>query len=718
MDSSLFKTSASRRTLVFGICVFLAAIVWLAFGRTLGFGFVNYDDPRTVSEVAEITRGLSAEGIGWAFTHTVIGHWDPLTTLSHMVDCQIYGLKPWGHHLTNVLLHAAGTILLFLALREMTGALWRSAFVAALFAIHPLRVESVAWITERKDVLSGVFFMLALGAYARYAHGPSARRYFSVALAFALGLLCKSMLVTLPFVLLLLDYWPLGRWADRRAFPWPLLIEKIPLLLLSAASAAIQIFAARDMMTPIQTLSLSARLESTLVAYAAYLGKIVWPVKLAVFYPSPGVWPAAQVLPAAAVLLGLSILAVVSRREHPYVLVGWLWFLGMLVPVAGLLQVGDQAMADRYSYLPSIGVFIALAWGARDITRCWSHPLLTRGAAAAAILICCAMITRRQCEYWKDSQSLFRHALASTQRNPVAHLNLGMALLRTPGGLPEATAEFEAALRIKPDDPIIHNDLGIADQSAGDLPKAISEFQTALRLAPDDPERHFNLANALATIPDRVPEAISEYEAALRIDPDFAEAQTNVGNILVKIPGRLPEAIAHFEAAARIDPHLAEPHYDLGNAYLKTQDGLPEAVSEYQAAVEIDPDYFQAQTNLGAALWKLPGRSQEAIAHLEEALRINPRYAEAHYNLGLILVNAPGRIPEGVAHFEAALQINPDYWEAHNNLGVALADMPGRLPEAITHFEAALRINPSSVQARSNLAMARQLMEQSRTGKP
>jgi len=578
----------SERMLVFGICVFLVEIVWLAFGRTLGFGFVNYDDPRTVYESAEVARGLSAEGVAWAFTHAVIGHWDPLTTLSHMADCQIYGLEPAGHHLTNVLLHAAGTILLFLALREMTGALWRSAFVAALFAIHPLRVESVAWITERKDVLSGVFFMLALGAYARYAHGPSAWRYLAVALAFALGLLCKSMLVTLPFVLLLLDYWPLGRWADRRGLPWPLLIEKIPLLLLSATSAAIQIFAASDMITPIQTLSLSARLGNVLVSYVAYLWKSVWPVNLAVFYPSPGVWPAAQVLPAAAVLLGLSIIAVAWRRKRPYILTGWLWYLGMLAPVIGVIQVGTQALADRYTYLPQIGLFLLATWTVADLSASLRHRRLLLGCAAGIVIGGLILLARAQTAYWHDSQTLWNRALACTERNSVAHSNLGAELLES-----------------------------------GQVNEAIAHLQKALEIQPLDADAHNNLGNALL-LANRVDEAIPHYRSALEIRPDFGSAHANLGRALLK-NGQVDEAISHYEKALELQPE--NPGFQNALAWVLAT--CPKAASRNGAkAVELARQAYRltgddpAILRTLAAAYAQAGRFPEAVDAARRALEL------------------------------------------------------------------------------------------------
>jgi len=431
---------------VIGISLFLAAMIWIVFGQTRGFGFVNYDDDYYVYKNPMVMRGLSLEGILWAFTHIVSDHWHPLTVIVLMLDNQMFGLWAGGYHLVNVMIHAAAAIFLFLMLREMTGALWRSGFVAAVFAIHPLRVESVAWISECKDVLSGMFFMLTLWAYVRYTRDPRSRgRYAMVILWFALGLISKEMLVTAPCVLLLLDYWPLRRLRTLSQFP-ALLWEKMPLIALSAISCLAAITALKTGNPVISSYPANAP-----ISYLTYLDKLFYPSRLAPLYPIPkGGFPAWQVFDATLLLAAVSGGALFLRRKEPYVLVGWLWYLGMLVPVAGVMQTGDQAYADRYTYLPQIGLYIACAWMAANWAGQFRGRRVLLGAAAAGILCVLPIAARRQTSYWRDSETLWTHALASTEDNYVAHNDLGSFLLRKIE--PEAAiAHFQEAVRIKPD---------------------------------------------------------------------------------------------------------------------------------------------------------------------------------------------------------------------------------------------------------------------------
>ena len=420
--------------MVLGVCIFLAAITWLVFGQTLRHEFVNYDDDEYVFKNAQVARGLTLEGIVWAFTHVHSANWHPLTWISHMLDCQFYGLNPGGHHLTNVLLHAATAILLFLVLRQMTGTFWRSAFVAAVFAIHPLRVESVAWVAERKDVLSGLFFMLTIGAYVRYARAPwSPLRYGLVVLLFALGLMCKPMLVTMPFVLLLLDYWPLNRFAtlqgqaEHTNIRRRLILEKLPLLGLGLASCVVTLFAQRDSMAPVAKISLPLRLGNAVVAYVDYLREMFWPADLAVLYP----WEEARLgvsntVGAIVLLAGISAGVFVLRRRR-YLVTGWLWYLVMLGPVIGILQVGNQARADRYTYLPQIGLYLLLTWGAADLCARWRYRRLLLASLSGIILVALIFSARAQASYWQDSETLWSHALACTTDNIIAEGNLGQA---------------------------------------------------------------------------------------------------------------------------------------------------------------------------------------------------------------------------------------------------------------------------------------------------
>jgi len=393
LSNSPVENGSSWRFASFYVCLALVAITWFVFGQTLRHDFVNFDDHVYVYENPLVVKGLSTEGIIGAFTHTHALNWHPLTTLSHMLDCQLYGLKAGDHHLTNVILHTISVLLLFLVLKQITGALWQGAFVAALFAIHPLHVESVAWVAERKDVLSAVFFVLTLAAYARYARAPSTPRYLLVALLFACGLMSKPMLVTLPFVLLLLDYWPLGRLEAQklevgRRFR-RLITEKIPLFALSTCSCLVTLFTQRQGPNPIDQLPFLWRLNNTFVSYVTYIWQMLWPVRLAAFYPHPNDrLPLLEVTAAVAFLVGVSLLVIYLRRSKPSLVTGWFWYLGMLVPVIGLIQVGEQAHADRYTYLPQIGLYIMIAWSVRDLLlESTSRARRALVGIAAAIII-------------------------------------------------------------------------------------------------------------------------------------------------------------------------------------------------------------------------------------------------------------------------------------------------------------------------------------------
>ena len=655
-ESECRPAGLNDRWTVPGVCIFLAAIIWVVFGQTLGHEFVNYDDDFYVYENPAVTQGLTLQGIIWAFTHVHCSNWHPLTWVSHMLDCQFYGLSPGGHHLTNILLHTATAILLFLILRQMTGALWRSAFVAAVFAIHPLRVESVAWVAERKDVLSGLFFMLTIGAYVRYAQRrsrvePSSLRsaasgsrepgaqavsaldprlsaldYCLVLLFFALGLMCKPMLVTLPLVLVLLDYWPLNRLrADAatepvfrlagRLVPRRLVFEKLPLLGLAVASCAVTIFAQTKSILPFENMSLSLRVGNALISCVAYLGQMFWPSGLAVLYPfTAGGVGVSEVVLSLVLLAGISTGVFILRRRRPCFLTGWLWYLIMLAPVIGIVQVGAQARADRYTYLPQIGLYLLLTWAAADLCAGWRHRRVVLGGGSMIILMALIFCARAQTAYWRNSESLWTHTLACTSDNFIGHNNLGIALLKT----------------------------------------------------------------------GNVDEAMVHYQKALEINPDFAEAHNNLGNFLFQ-KGSVDEAMVHYQKALEINPDYAEAHYNLGYALLK-MGNVDEAIAHLQKALQINPDYAEAHNNLGYALIQ-KGSVDEATAHFQKALQINPDYADAHNNLGNILLEK-GSVDEAIIHFQKALQIKPDFAEAHKNLSNALLQK-GRVDEAIPHFQKA-----------------------------
>jgi Tfp pilus assembly protein PilF len=492
----------NNRWMVLVVCIFLAAIIWVVFGQTLGHEFVNYDDSKYVYENPVVQKGLTWEGFRWALTYGQIGHWHPLTWISHMLDCQLYGLSPGGHHFTNVLLHTATAILLFLVLRRMTGFLWRSAFVAAVFAIHPLRAESVAWVAERKDVLSAFFFMLTLAAYVRYVRRPpSMIRYGAVVLVFALGLLSKNMLVTVPFVLLLLDYWPLNRLSGFS--PRVLLrrvVEKVPLFVLTVGSCVATALVPEKVSG--DHLPFGLRMENAVVSYITYLWQMIYPAGLACVYPNPTNYlPLWQVAGALGLLLVISGAAWAFRQTRPWLVVGWLWYLGMLIPVIGVVQISYYAHADRYTYLPQIGLYLLLTWMAADLCAGWRHRRLVLGGGSTIILVALIFCACTQISYWRNSETLWTHALACTSGNFIGHYDLGNVLLKM-GRVDEAIIHYQKALQIKPFNAEIQANLGNALLQKGGVNEAIIHYQKALQIKPDSPDVLNNLAWLLATCPD------------------------------------------------------------------------------------------------------------------------------------------------------------------------------------------------------------------------
>ncbi|MHB8773183.1 MAG: tetratricopeptide repeat protein [Syntrophales bacterium] len=560
---------------VVAVCCFLLLAVAIVFGQTVRHEFVNYDDDRYVYENPVVQKGLTLGGVRWASTYGEIGHWHPLTWISHMLDCQIYGLQAGGHHLINVLLHALVAILLFLVLWRMTGFFWRSAFVAAVFAVHPLRAESVAWVSERKDVLSGLFFMLTIGAYDRYVRLPTSRgRFGMVVLFFTLGLLSKNMLVTLPFLLLLLDYWPLNRASAFTPRIWlRLAAEKWPLFALMVASCVIT-FLVPEEVSVRDRLPLALRLENAAVSYIIYLWQMIYPSGLAVPYLNPiNHQPLWQVGIALGLLLSISGVIVAFRRSHPYLVVGWLWYLGMMIPVIGIVQISNYAHADRYTYLPQIGVYLMLTWMVVNLCVGWRHSRVVLGSLSAIILSALIYVAHTQVAYWRNSETLWAHTLASTRDNYIAHYNLANDLTRR--------AQFDTA---------------------------VAHFQKALEIKPDYVNARYNLANALA-ISGRVDAAITHFQKVLEINPDYAEAFNYLGAIDAR-RGQFAAAIARFQRALEIKPDYVDAHYNLANA-LATSGQLDAAITHFQKALEIKPDFAQARTNLNLAL-KLRGQPSPA----------------------------------------------------------------------------------------------------------
>jgi len=622
-NSPLNKDPSSRYASFF-VCLALVGITWLVFGQTLRHDFVNLDDHTYVYENPQITQGITADSLIGAFTHAHARNWHPLTTISHMLDCQLYGLQAGWHHFTNVVLHTLAVLLLFLVLTQMTGAFWQSAFVASIFAIHPLHVESVAWVSERKDVLSAVFFMLTLSAYVRYVRKPSTRRYLLVALLFTCGLMSKPMLVTLPFVLLLLDYWPLGRIGDQKSEIGSqlrkLITEKIPLFALSVLSCAATLLAQIYSTEAIEQLPFMWRLNTAVVSYVAYIWQMFWPARLAAFYPHPNdQLPFWQVVLAMAFLISVSLLAILLIKKRPYIFTGWFWYVGMLVPVIGLVEAGEQARADRYTYLPQIGLYLLITWGFSDLLATMtthqfgspsftsesqpssrrSHGVRTNGpgyptilctAVATAIIMALSWSAFVQTSYWKNSELLWNHTLAVTTDNDVAHNNLGhLFLLRNEPD--SAISHFEAALEIRSHNTAAHYNLG----------GALIEN---------------NLGTALAR-KGRLAEASSHYEKAVKLRPDYGDPYFNLGSVLFQ-QGRTDEAIAQWQKALATQPNDAGFHTALGGAFFKK--GLHKnAIAEYEHATRIFPRDFVARNNLA---WLLATSSDSSLRDGKRAIEL------------------------------------------------------------------------------------------------
>jgi tetratricopeptide (TPR) repeat protein len=654
----LLRRSPANHGIQFGICVFLVAISVAVFGQTVRYQFVNFDDDLYVYNTPAIQAGITLKGIAAAFTSQHAHNWHPLATISHMLDCQLYGLHAGGHHATNVVLHAIAVLLLFWALQQMTGALWRSALVAALFAVHPLHVESVAWVSERKDILSAVFFFLMLYAYSSYARAPSVIRYLAVAALFVAGLMSKPMLVSAPIILLLLDYWPLRRFEqssliggrtkasesdNQRRKTRRLFLEKVPLVVLSIVACILTFVLQKRAAGAIPPLPFLWRFQNAVVSYVIYIWKTLWPTRLAVFYPHPNdtlaLW---GVISAILLLLAITASTIVFRKQRPYLLTGWFWYLVMLLPVIGIIQVGEQGHADRYTYLPHIGLFMVVVWFAVDVTTVRRSKLRGAMTAAAAVLIILALAWTafNQTSYWRNSETLWKHALAVTSDNDIAHNNLGY-LCNDRGELDEAISHFESAARI--------------------------------RSAKKDP--HYNLASAFVQMnlgdalarkgkPD---DAMVHYDEALRLQPDYGDAYFNRGTVLFAT-GHIDEAIADLTKALEIHPNDTDAHTSLGNALL--QKGSPrEAIAQYLTALALAPRDPHSRNNLA---WVLATASDssirdgaKAVGFAEEAVQLSGGREPRFLRTLAAAYAESGRFSEAIAVAQQAagianMQAKPD----------------------------------------------------------
>lgn len=665
-------------------CLMVLALAW-AYYQVLHFDFINYDDDQYVYDNPVVQQGLTLRGIAWAFTTDTLGNWHPLTWLSYMLDVELFGVTPGAMHAVNVAFHILNTLLLFVLLARLTGKPGRAAFVAALFALHPLHVESVAWIAERKDVLSTFFGLLAIAAYAWYARQPSARRNMLVALLLALGLIAKPMLVTWPFVFLLLDCWPLKRsWSAR------LILEKWPHFLLIVASCVVTylVQARGGAVRTFDDAALGLRLQNAVVSYAVYLGKTIWPLRLGVLYPYPDeAYATYLVLGCAALLVLVTLAVLVLARPRPYLPVGWLWYLGTLVPVIGLVRVGGQAYADRYTYIPLIGIFFAATWLVADLLEARPRLRAPVLVAACAMLVTITYLTHVQASHWRDSITLYEHTLRVAPKAGTIHFNLGNALLAA-GRAEEAEAHFAAGAELRGDNSEELANLGLAQLNQGRLDEAEATFQRVLTQAPNQVEARINLGVVDLTR-ERFDEAIEHLEQALEFEPENALAHLNLGIVytslerwadaeaefrraahdraddytvhyhlgrtLVKL-GRVDEAIESLTTAAELNPERPAVHFQLGSVYLQ-RNRLPEAKEAFERTIALDPDHVLAEINLGIVL-----ASQQDLAgaetHLRRAIELAPANADAHFNLALAL-HLTGRNDEARSHVAEALRLNP-----------------------------------------------------------
>jgi len=643
------------------ICLLLGSLILAVYWQVQYHEFINYDDNRYITENKYVKSGFSTDSIIWAFTTSHASNWHPVTWLSHILDTQLYGLNPKGHHLTSLALHIANSLLLFLVFTRMTGAVWKSCFIAAVFALHPINIESVAWAAERKSVLSTFFWFLTMWTYIHYLKKRNLARYSMLVLFFALGLMSKPMLVTLPFVLLLLDYWPLNRLEITRSkiilsndiensvetknsFLY-LLFEKIPLLILVTGSCIITFLVQKwgGAVVPLETISSTTRISNALVSYIDYLGKMVWPKSLSVFYPYPidelYFWKG---LASGLILIGITLVAIRLIRKVPYLAVGWFWYLGTLIPVIGLVQVGQQSMADRYAYIPLIGIFIIIAWGLSDLLENYYLkkkllPILT--GIFFSVLI---TLTWTQLQYWENSIKLFKHTIAVTEKKYPSFSGM-------------------------------YNNLGVA------------------------------LINKM-----KYEDAIPPIKESINIQPSYSEAHNHLGNAQFGLK-RFSEANNHYKEAIRLNPNYFEAHINFANSLSKSLIFYKEALIHYKKAIQLKPESPEAHFNLGVTLNKY-NNSEQAIFYLEESIRLNPNFAEAHLALGNILF-VKNKLKKALYHFETTIKLDPDNSIAHNSLGSILGQQ-GDLEKAIVHFNTAIKIKPDYFQAHKNLGVASLTMGQ------
>jgi Flp pilus assembly protein TadD len=694
------------------VCFLLTAITLFTYWPVQNHDFINFDDDLYITGNYQVKAGLTVNGLIWAFDFNEKGYWQPLAWISHMLDVELFGLNPAGHHLTNLWIHMANALLLFWFFYRTTGRLHRSAFIAFLFALHPLNVDSVAWAAERKNLLSSFFWMVSLLFYVRYAESPTVKRYLLTLLVFVMGLMVKPMLVTLPFVLLLLDYWPLKRlglihWQkppygkpegeaipERQVSVLQLVMEKLPFLAFSGVSIWVSIVSTQQMgiVVAADTVPMTLRIANALVSYLNYLAKMVWPHNMAIFYPFPKILPLWQVAGSAILLIAVTALFLLRSNHKPYLSIGWLWYLGTLVPVIGIVQAGVwPSMADRWVYVPMIGIFMIIAWGIPEMISKWRLKIPVLAVLGITVLACCVVLVRLQLQYWQNSRVLFQHALEVTKESYTAHNNFGSALLWE-GQSNAALHHFKAALKLNPQLTKIHNNIGHALVKLGRVDEAVDRYFESLKLNPLEPETHSSLAVALIE-QGRIAEAISHLQTAVRIEPNFADAYVNLGAAYRK-QGNSKMAARYYLQAIRLQPDLPEAYNNLG-LLLMNEGKLKAGASYFRKALEIKPDYAVARDNL-EKVRAAENVFKETLAQIQDEIKRNPEDANLYLKLGDVY-KGQGQINDALKNYQEAFLLRPDSLPTIKKLAIGHA-MKGDYDKAIELLNKMIRLQPDDTE--------------------
>lgn len=700
----------SRKKIV--VCLIIAVISLIAYWPVQDHDFINLDDDLYITGNQKVKAGLTLDGIAWAFSFNEKGYWQPLTWLSHMLDVELFGLNPAGHHLANLIIHIASALLLFWFLYRGTGRLYRCAFLATLFALHPLNVDSVAWAAERKNLLSSFFWMLSLLFYVRYAEKPNIKRYGLTWVTFIIGLMVKPMLVTLPFVFLLLDYWPLRRLvfhrrrrsADRdpqkegpnkrQLSLLQAVMEKVPFLLFSGLSVWISIVSTQQMGIVVagETVPMTMRFANAVVSYFSYLAKIFWPHNLAIFYPFPKALPMWQVAGCGVLMLAFSAFVLLKSRAKPYLATGWFWYLGTLVPVIGIIQAGEwPALADRWAYIPMIGIMIVGVWGADEITAKWRFKTPALIVTAIVVLVGCVIAVRMQLPYWQNSRVLFAHAVEITEKNGLAHNNLGSALLWD-GQYDAALQQFQAAVKIRPDSTKIHNNIAHALVKLGRVDEAIERYVESLKLNPKEAATHNSLAVVLLE-KWQIAEAIQHLQTALRLEPDYADAYVNLGSVYRR-QGKNKMATRYYLQAIRLQPDLPEAYNNLGLLLLKAGK-LQSAAANFHKSLEIRPDFKSARENL-KKVQTAQTAYRQTLTQLKDKIKNNPDDADLYMQLG-DLYKDQGTLNQALENYQKAFLIRPESRPVMKKLAIGHA-MTGNYDPAVELLRKMIAQQPNDTE--------------------